>query len=119
MSFLPFCSEKRFVLISGYTYRTSLFCFRKLIYTLYWQHNQARRQDLAAGGPKNRRRGQKPEGWPRFQNTVLIVCSNQGAKREIGDTDFISKGGPSTTAPPPADDGPEHNIAQIRKKGLK
>jgi len=27
---------------------------------------QARRQDLAAGGPKTRRRGQNPEGGPTF-----------------------------------------------------
>jgi len=39
---------------------------------------QACRQDLAAGG------GQKPEGRPHFKNTVLDVCSNQGAKREMG-----------------------------------
>jgi len=43
---------------------------------------QARRQDLAAGG------GQKPEGGLHFKNTVLDVCSNQGAKREMGGTDF-------------------------------
>jgi len=30
----------------------------------------ARRQDLAAGGPN-------------FKNTVMDVCSNQGAKREM------------------------------------
>jgi len=27
---------------------------------------QARRQDLATGGPKSKRRGQKPEGGPHF-----------------------------------------------------
>ena len=49
---------------------------------------QARRQDLAAGG------GQKPGGTkkqkvgPHFKNTVLDVCSNWGAKREMGGTDF-------------------------------
>jgi len=41
---------------------------------------QARRQDIAAGG-------QKKEG-PHFKNTVLDICSNQGAKREMGGTDF-------------------------------
>jgi len=45
---------------------------------------QARRQYLAAGGPKTRRRGQKPEGGPHLKNTVLDVYSNQGAKREMG-----------------------------------
>jgi len=32
----------------------ALWCF-------WFSANQARRQDLAAGGPKTRRRGQKPE----------------------------------------------------------
>jgi len=44
---------------------------------------QARRQDLAAGGPKTRR-GQKPEGGPHFKNTILDVCSSRWAKREMG-----------------------------------
>ena len=49
---------------------------------------QARRQDLAAGG------GQKPDGGAKnrrgatFLNTVLDVCSNRGAKREIGGQRF-------------------------------
>jgi len=34
------------------------------------------------------RRGQKPEGGAHFQNTVLDVCSNQGAKCEMGGTYF-------------------------------
>jgi len=38
---------------------------------------QACRQDLAAGGPKNRR-------GAHFLNTVLDVCSNRWAKREMG-----------------------------------
>jgi len=41
-SFFPVCSEKRFILISRYTCRTSLCWFMNLIYTLYWQHNIAR-----------------------------------------------------------------------------
>jgi len=45
-------------------------------------------QDFAAGGPITRRRGQKPEGGSTFENTVLDVCSNQGAKREMRGTDF-------------------------------
>jgi len=65
---------------------------------------QARRQELAAGGPKTRRRGQKTEGGPHFKNTVLDVCSNRGAKREMGGAP-ISNGGPGTTGPP-AGDGP-------------
>ena len=39
------------------------------------RYYQARRQDIAAGGP-------------HFKNTVLDVCSNQGAKREMRGTDF-------------------------------
>jgi len=40
--------------------------------------NQARRQDLAAGGAKNHGRG------PHFLNTILDVCTNRGAKHEWG-----------------------------------
>ena len=34
------------------------------------------------------RGGQKTEGGPHFLNTVLDVCSNRWAKREMGGTDF-------------------------------
>jgi len=56
------------------------------------QH-QARRQDLAAGGTKNQK------GGPHLKNTVLDVCSNPGAKREMGGHRF-QMGGPGTTDPP-------------------
>jgi len=46
-----------------------------------------------------RRRGQKPERGTHFKNTVLDVCSNQGAKREMGGTD-LKGGGQGTTGPP-------------------
>jgi len=36
------------------------------IHTLDLPTTQARRQDLAAGGPKTKKRGQKPEGGPQF-----------------------------------------------------
>ena len=45
---------------------------------------KARRQDLAAGGPKTR-------GGPHFKNTVLDVCSKRGAKVKWGAP--ISNGG--------------------------
>jgi len=54
---------------------------------------QARRQDLGAGGGKNQK------GGPHFKNTVLDVCSNRGAKREMGGHRF-QMGGPGITAPP-------------------
>jgi len=68
---------------------------------------QALRQDLAAGGgPKTKRRGQKQEPGPHLQNTVLDVCSNKGAKREMGGHRFQMGG----RAPllHPAGDGPVH-----------
>jgi len=37
---------------------------------------------------KIRRRGQKPAGGAHFKNIVLDVCNNQGAKCEMGGTDF-------------------------------
>jgi len=61
--------------------------------------SQTCRQDLAAGGPKTRRRGQKPEEGPHFKNTVVDVCSNQGAKREMGGAP-ISNGGVGHHWPP-------------------
>jgi len=51
------------------------------------------------GGPKTRRTGQKPEGGPHFLYTVLDVCSNQGAKREMEGHQF-QMGGAGTTEPP-------------------
>jgi len=48
--------------------------------------SQARCQDLAAGRAKIQKVG------PNFSNTVLDVCSNWGAKCEMG--------GPGTTGPP-------------------
>jgi len=60
-----------------------------------WQKGniQASRQDGAAGEAKNQK------GGPHFKNTVLDVCSNRWAKREMGGTDFKWRG-PGTTAPP-------------------
>ena len=61
---------------------------------------QACRQDIAAGGDKNQKEGPKTRrGGAHFNNTVLDVCSNQGAKREMEGYIF-QMGGPDTTAPP-------------------
>ena len=60
---------------------------------------QPRRQDIATGGSKTRKRGQKPEGGPHFEKTVLDVCSNHGAKRQMGGHRF-QIGRPGTTGPP-------------------
>jgi len=49
---------------------------------------QARRQDLAAGGGKNQKERPKTRRGAHFKNAVLDACSNQGAKREMGGTDF-------------------------------
>jgi len=54
---------------------------------------QTRRRDIAPGGAKNQK------GVPHFKNTVLDVCSNQEAKREMGVTDF--KWGGRAPLPPP------------------
>ena len=45
------------------------------------------------------RGGQTPEWGPYFKDTVLDVCSNRGAKREMGGHRF-QMGGPGTTGPP-------------------
>jgi len=67
------------------------------LYVLAW--HQAHRQDVAAGGPKTRRRGQKPEGGPHFWNTVLDVCSNRWVKPEMGVT-HLKWGWGAPPAPP-------------------
>jgi len=56
---------------------------------------QARRQDTA-GGTKNQKGGE------HFKNTVLDVCSNQVAKREMGGHRF-QMWGPGTTGLPAGD----------------
>jgi len=63
-----------------------------------WGGAQARRQDLAAGGQIQKEGPKTSRGGAHFKNTVLDVCSNQGAKREMGGTYF--KWGPATTAHP-------------------
>jgi len=40
------------------------------------------------GGLKPKRGAKNQKGRPHFKNTVLDVCSNRGAKREMGATDF-------------------------------
>ena len=54
---------------------------------------QARRQDLAAGGPKTRWRGQKPEGGATFLKYGIGCMAQPRAKREMGGTDFKWGGG--------------------------
>jgi len=61
--------------------------------------NQARRQELAAGGPKNRWRGQKPERGLTFLNYGIGCMEQPGAKREMGGHRF-QMGGTGTTGPP-------------------
>jgi len=61
---------------------------------------------MAYSGPSpgySSRGGQKTEAGAHLKNTALDVCSNPGAKREMG--------GPGTTGPP-AGDGPEHTARQ-------
>jgi len=50
------------------------------------------------GGPKTRKRDQKPKGGAHFKNTVLDVCSNRGVKREMGGHRF-QMGGWAPLAP--------------------
>jgi len=63
-----------------------------------------KRDSCTGPSPEYSSRGEKPEGGAHFKNTVLDVCSNQGAKREMGGHRF-QIGGPGTTGPP-AGDGP-------------
>jgi len=51
------------------------------------------------GGAKNKKRGQNQKGGPHFYNAVLDVCSNRGAKREMGGHRF-QMGGRAPLAPP-------------------
>ena len=73
-------------------------------------NRQVPRQDLAAGGVKNQKEG------PHFQNKVLDVCSNRGAKRVMGGH-WFQMGGPGTTGPPAGDD-PANRVASTVDRGF-
>jgi len=60
---------------------------------------------FSSRGAKNQKEGSKTRRGPHFKNTILDVCSNRGAKREMGGHRF-QMGGPGTTGPP-AGDGPD------------
>jgi len=53
---------------SPFRFRVSIWneCNPKYFGNFHLYENQARRQDLVAGGPKARRRGQNPKGGPHF-----------------------------------------------------
>jgi len=59
-----------FITVSESKYKKSLAGEPLLVTKQPWwfcvRYGQARRQDLAAGGPKTRRRGQKTEGGAHF-----------------------------------------------------
>jgi len=59
--------------------------------------DQARRQDLAAGGAKNRRRGRK--GGHIFKMQCWMYAATGGPNVKWGDTDFKC-GGRAPLAPP-------------------
>jgi len=73
----------------------------------FW--HRARRQGLAAGGPKTRKRGQKPEGGAHFKIQYWMYAATGGPNVKWGCTDF--KWGPGTTDPP-AGDGPVRHATQ-------
>jgi len=61
---------------------------RTLVVCRYWNATQDRRQDLAA-------RVQIPERGPKIQKgatfpkyCIMVACSNQGARHEMGGTDY-------------------------------
>jgi len=99
------------------TMRTSLFASTALSYCMIWckkqapqsvlVNQQARRQDLAAGGPKTRSRGQKPEGGATFSK-----YSNGCMQQPVGQTwnwghRFQVGGGHYW---PPVGDGPVNQV---------
>jgi len=75
---------------------------------------QARRQDLAAGGPKTRKRGQKPEGGHIFKILYWIYEATRGPNVKWWGTDL--KWGSQAPLPPPAGDGP---VAYVHLRGNK
>jgi len=77
--------------------RTAQLCTVWLYIAHNWRCHTGPSPGFRSKGAKNRK------GRPHFQNTMLDVCSNRGAKHEMGGTDF--KWGPGTTASP-AGDGP-------------
>jgi len=67
---------------------------------------QANRQDLAAGGPKTRKRGQKPEGGPHFKIQCWMYAATGGPNVKWGAP--ISNGGAGHHWPPLATTLPCH-----------
>jgi len=61
--------------------------------------DQARIQDLAAGGPKTRKRGQEPEGGATFL-TYSIGCMQQPGGQTWNGGHRFQMGGSGTTDPP-------------------
>jgi len=75
---------------------------------------QGRRQDLVAGGRQNQKEGPKTRRGSHFWYIVSDICSNQGAKREMGGH-RLQMDGPGTTGSP-AGDGPEPTSAACFRK---
>jgi len=61
--------------------------------------NQARRQDLAAGGPNTRCRGKEPEGGHILKIQYWMYAATGGPNVKWGGTDF--KWGSRAPLPPP------------------
>ena len=76
---------------------------------------QARRHDLAAGGAKNKWRGQKPGGGHIFKILYWMYGATRGANVKWGGTDF-KWGGRAPLAPPLAtDDIIEHALEIVKQ----
>jgi len=81
-------------------------CMHHLITTQGKWEKRNLREECQAGpspgysnrGVKNQKKGQKTETGPHFKNTVLNVCINQRAKREMGGHRF-QMGGRAPLAP--------------------
>ena len=95
-------------------------CWRPSNHACWWRladsggsaEQQARRQDLAAGGPKTRRRGHKPEGGPHFKIQYWMYAATGGPTVKWGGTDF--KWGAGHHCPPAGDDPAEQGHGNCR-----
>ena len=73
-------------------------------------HAQARRQDIAAGGPKTRREGHI------LKILYWMYAATRGPNVKWGGHRF-QMGGPGTTGPP-AGDGPAHALVKDGLRGI-
>ena len=116
LSFFGFSSNSKITLQGQKTIKVKHKSSTQCIYKNFLQkyihtHDRPVARMYQQGGPKTRRRGQKPEGGATFSK-YSIGCMQQPVGQTWNEGHRFQMGGPGTTAPP-ADDAPTHNNNDI------